>query len=173
MRMREDVHSVYSRLDRGRSLKYVSDDIDGNSRLITGAVYCIGAQEFNPRRYLNDVEIVRISSPGSYLGEMAVKLDDDIVLGGVRRYVEHIMLPKNPNRQTVEVKAVVRNNGQTYLPNVPIVCNASPASGPGAVNEVLYVNLGVSEEKEITFFKNDPVCLPRPYVSIPTTTIPP
>ena len=138
LRFVDTMYKVVSLLDRGKLIGYVDTDIDNISRLITGKVFNIGAVEFYSKHLYSDIEVKSIVSPGGYLGN---------VYGGDNAgNAEQVMIDRN---QAVYVTAIVRNNGQTHLSNIPIYCNIT---GPGApALQSLNVSLAVGEQKEITF----------------------
>jgi hypothetical protein len=137
-RMTDTIHKVYSLLDRGRIINYVTTDIDNVDRLTTGSSFNIGALEFHSRRLFTDFEVTSITSPGAYIGKFGE---------------EQFMLSQNADRPYVIVRAIVRNNGQVHLANVPVVCTITipPTTTPVTTDEQ-FITLAVGEEREMVFF---------------------
>ena len=81
-----------------------TSDIDGSARGIAGARYDAGASEFTGRVYLRDLEVVKLTSPITYesaTGEFAG--------------VNYVM-----TTDPVDIKALIRNNGNMDANNVPV-----------------------------------------------------
>jgi hypothetical protein len=137
-RMTDTIHKVYSLLDRGRIINYVTTDIDNVNRLTTGSSFNIGAIEFHSRRPFSDFEVTSITSPGAYIGKFGE---------------EQIMLSKNADKPYIIIRAIVRNNGQVHLANVPVVCSITIPPATTIVNsDQQFITLAVGEEREMAFF---------------------
>jgi len=137
-RMTDTIHKVVSLLDRGRIVSYVTTDIDNVDRLTTGSSFNIGAIEFHSRRLFTDFEVSAITAPGAYIGQFGE---------------EQFMVTKNADQPYIIVRAIVRNNGQVHLANVPVVCTITlPPSTTPLTTEEQFVTLAVGEEREMVFF---------------------
>lgn len=98
LRVKSNPTPINSKINnRGARYDEVSNDIDGNLRGFANQRYDIGACEFNGRLLNNDIEIHSIIAPGAYQDLRPTSLFND---------AEYIM-----TQAPVEVKAIVRNNG--------------------------------------------------------------
>ncbi|HOQ49835.1 MAG TPA: hypothetical protein PLV01_08405, partial [Candidatus Kapabacteria bacterium] len=98
LRVKSNPTPINSKINnRGARYDEVSNDIDGNLRGFANQRYDIGACEFNGRLLNNDIEIHSIIAPGAYQDLRPTSLFND---------TEYIM-----TQAPVEVKAIVRNNG--------------------------------------------------------------
>jgi len=151
--MIDTIQRVHSLLDKGRIINYVIDDIDGNDRQATGSSFNIGAIEFISKRLVSDFEVAAITSPGAYRNTFIE---------------EQIMLPKNADQSYTFVRAIVKNNGQVHLANVPVTATVLQGTS-SVVSESQIVTLAVGEEREITFFTTPARRFtPAPYTSSQT-----
>jgi hypothetical protein len=151
------IANTVSLLDRGLLLTDVTVDIDNKSRAILGKGYNIGAIDFTSKRYLRDIEIRNITAPAAYMNNSSTNKFND---------AEYIMLHK---KEAVVVKALVRNNGQNYISDVPITCSIT--GGNAIIPQTQKVSLAVGEEQELLFF-TDSTFRPTPYEQLGTSNPP-
>jgi hypothetical protein len=90
--------------DRGERIASIMKDIDGQERGAAGQGYDIGADEFDGRLYVSDLEMVDILTPGAYKSAT-----------GVTAEAEYIM-----TKAPVDVTARVRNSGALPRTNAPV-----------------------------------------------------
>jgi hypothetical protein len=90
--------------DRGVRITSLTKDIDGNQRGATGLGYDIGADEFDGRLYVSDLEVQSILSPSAYKSTT-----------GVTSEAEYIM-----TTAPVDVTARIRNSGALPRTNVGV-----------------------------------------------------
>ncbi len=93
--------------NRGERISSVTTDIDGNPRGSAGQRYDLGASEFSGEQYLSDMETLTITAPASYKAGSGQFSD-----------AEYIM-----TTAPVEIKALVRNNGNLNQSGVQIYLN--------------------------------------------------
>jgi len=91
--------------DRGVRISSLSTDIDGNQRGAAGQGYDIGADEFDGRLYVSDLEVVQILSPSNYKSATGATADAEYVMTTV----------------PVDVTARVRNSGALPRTNSPVM----------------------------------------------------
>jgi hypothetical protein len=129
--------------NRGIMLSKVATDIDNVKRNTSGRNYDIGAIEFEAELLLSDLEIRYISAPAAYRNNIS-KFND----------AEYIMIKNN---QPVEIKAIIRNNGKTFLANVPIICSIIPNVTPAGatIRDEKVISISPGEEMEVTFFQEN------------------
>jgi len=90
--------------NRGERLAAVTSDIDGNRRGEAGQPFDIGADEFDGRQYVKDLEAVSVVKPSVYRSATGVTSD-----------AEYIM-----TRSPISVTGLVRNSGGLPQTNTPI-----------------------------------------------------
>jgi hypothetical protein len=90
--------------NRGERLQNLGNDIDNQTRGAAGQRPDIGADEFNGRLYVNDIESVEILSPGAYRSQ-----------SGNFRDAEYIM-----TEAPVDIMTRVRNSGSTGQATAPV-----------------------------------------------------
>jgi hypothetical protein len=90
--------------DRGERIVSLVKDLDGQQRGATGLGFDIGADEFDGRLYVSDLEVQSILSPGSYKSTTGAMSD-----------AEHIM-----TTAPVDVTARVRNSGALPRTNASV-----------------------------------------------------
>lgn len=90
--------------NRGERINSLTVDIDGNIRGEAGTGYDIGADEFNGRLYITDLEVVDILSPASYRR-----------LSGTTSDAEYVM-----TKAPIDVQARTRNNGALAVTNARV-----------------------------------------------------
>lgn len=154
--------------NRGERIASITTDIDGNARGEAGLGYDIGADEFNGRLYVSDIEVVDILSPTAYRRSTGTTSD-----------AEYIMT-KSP----VDVTARLRNNGALAQTNVNVRVRvfletvasnngqlATPAFGTTPIVErTLKVDLNSNEFKNLTF--GIPNWTPQTYFGLTGYTVP-
>ena len=124
--------------NRASHLYYVTEDAAGNSRVNLDQNPDIGALEFDCKTYLTDVEVKMITAPAAYR-DMRGKFND----------AEYVMI----GGPAVDVKALVRNNGDVLVSNYPVRCQIFKANNFNTAvrDTLLLVNLAPGEEKEYSF----------------------
>ena len=91
--------------DRGERLASLTHDIDGEDRGAAGQGYDIGADEFDGRLYVSDLEVVEILSPSSYRSSMGATSDAEYVM----------------TEAPVDVTARIRNSGALPRTNADVM----------------------------------------------------
>ena len=105
LRMKTNPAPIGSLLNnRGERLAAVTTDIDGNRRGEAGQPFDIGADEFDGRQYVKDLEAVSVTKPSVYRSASGVTSD-----------AEYIM-----TRSPISVTGLVRNSGGLPQTNTPI-----------------------------------------------------
>ncbi len=154
--------------NRGERLSGTTQDIDGNVRGQAGLGYDIGADEFDGRLYVSDLEVVDVINPAAYRDATGVTND-----------AEYIM-----TTAPVDVTARVRNNGALATTNSPVrvriymetvVSNNTQASVPTfnttpVVDRVVNTALASGQSKDIVF--NIPQWTPQTYYGLGGYTVP-
>ena len=102
--------------DRGESLDYNLNDIDGNLRGYAGHRYDIGAQQFDGTPYMFDVEVLNFEEPLKYQASTGSQFDD----------AEYMM-----TTVPVEVQVRVRNNGNIVQSGVTLNLQITRESNTG------------------------------------------
>ncbi|RPI67380.1 MAG: hypothetical protein EHM43_08455 [Ignavibacteriae bacterium] len=90
--------------NRGESINGIVNDIDGQQRGATGQSSDLGADEFDGRTYVKDLEVVTILKPSSYKASSGQNAD-----------AEYIMTVA-----PVDVSALIRNSGGLSQTNVDV-----------------------------------------------------
>ncbi|MBU3740837.1 MAG: T9SS type A sorting domain-containing protein [Candidatus Kapabacteria bacterium] len=135
--------------NRGQRVNGMTVDIDGGLRGEAGTGFDIGADEFNGRSYVSDLDVVDILSPAAYRRTTGTTSD-----------AEYIM-----TQAPIDVKARVRNNGALSQTNAKIrvrifmetaQSNNAPSSTPTfnafpAVDRTVSANFASGEIKDILF----------------------
>ncbi len=135
--------------NRGLRLSGVTTDIDGAVRGQAGLGYDIGANEFDGRMYLSDLESVDILKPSAYRSGTGATSD-----------AEYIM-----TKAPVDVTARFRNNGALALTNAPVrvrvfmetaASNNTAAMTPAwnalaAVDKTVNIDLASGELTDVVF----------------------
>ena len=110
--------------DRGERVVSLVKDLDGQQRGATGLGFDIGADEFDGRLYVSDLEVQSILSPGSYKSTTGATSD-----------AEHIM-----TTAPVDVMARIRNSGALPRTNanvtVKIYMETAASNNAGLVTPV-------------------------------------
>lgn len=141
-----------SPMDRGTYVEGITSDVDNVARARTN----IGAIEFYVTHLDSDLEVGMITAPNSYRN-LESKFKE-----------EYVMLRKNEKQL---VKVMVRNAGESFIPNATVNCRVQPqvidnATGNlvPALTDSKVISLAVGEEKEVTFFDglSNPFA-PKPY----------
>jgi len=153
--------------NRGVTVKAITSDVDGNVRNETGIGYDIGADEFQGRLYLSDVEVMDILSPSSYRSTTGTTSD-----------AEYIM-----TKAPVDVKARVRNSGALATTRTPVRVRifmetptsnntnlANPTWGGAVVDRTIYTDLQAGQIADLTF--NVPNFTPQTYFGLAGYTTP-
>lgn len=135
--------------NRGQRINGMTVDIDGGLRGEAGTGYDIGADEFNGRSYVSDLDVVDILSPAAYRRATGTTSD-----------AEYIM-----TQAPVDVKARVRNNGALSQTNAKIrvrvfmetpQSNNTEAANPTfnafpVVDRTISANFASGEIKDLVF----------------------
>ncbi|MEN9281695.1 MAG: hypothetical protein RL594_630 [Bacteroidota bacterium] len=154
--------------NNGERLAGTTRDIDNNLRGEAGLGYDIGADEFNGRLYVSDLEVIDVLNPASYRDAVGPNSD-----------AEYIM-----TNAPVDVKARVRNNGALATTRSQVrvrVYVETPASNNSGANPAQYssfplvdrivtTNLSSGQSKDIQF--NIPSWSPQPYFGMPGYDVP-
>ena len=143
--------------NRGSILSDVKTDAIGVSRINLDQNPDIGAYEFDCKTYLTDIEIKRIHAPASYLDyrNTATREAEYVMAGG----------------PAVDVRAIVRNNGDAFVSSYPITCKIDTAAGDSNYTlppvKTIFVDLAPGEEKEVVFYsekdESNKAFMPEPY----------
>ena len=105
LRIRSSPAPIGSLLNnRGERLASVTSDIDGNRRGEAGQPYDIGADEFDGRVYVKDLEAVSVIKPDVYRSAAGVTSDAEYVM----------------TRSPISITGLVRNSGALPQTNTPI-----------------------------------------------------
>lgn len=105
LRVRTNPSPIGSHLNnRGERLASITSDIDGNRRGEAGQPYDIGADEFDGRVYVKDLEAVNVIKPNVYRSSAGVTSDAEYVM----------------TRTPISVTGLVRNSGGLPQTNTPI-----------------------------------------------------
>lgn len=135
--------------NRGERLASVTVDIDGNRRGEAGQPYDIGADEFDGRQYVKDLEAVSVVKPSVYRSASGVTSD-----------AEYIM-----TRSPISVTGLVRNSGGLPQTNTPVrmrIYMETPASNNAGlavpqfstspvVDRVLNTTINAGAEVNVTY----------------------
>ena len=154
--------------NRGERLPGTTQDIDGNVRGQAGLGYDIGADEFDGRLFVSDLEVIDILKPGAYQDATGVTND-----------AEYIMTVA-----PVDVTARIRNNGALATTNsdvrVRVYLETAASNNAGAatptwnstpvVDRVVKTALGSGQSKDIIF--NIPGWTPQVYFGMPGYNVP-
>jgi hypothetical protein len=153
---------------RGERLTGVTTDIDGQLRGAAGLGYDIGADEFDGRLYVSDLEVIDILKPSAYKSSTGATAD-----------AEHIM-----TTAPVDALARVRNNGALPRTNADVrvriyLETAASNNANGAVpvfnttpvvDRVVKVNLVSGESKDVAM--GIPSFAPQTYQQLAGYTVP-
>ncbi len=154
--------------NNGERLSGTKRDIENGLRGEAGLGYDIGADEFNGRLYVSDLEVIDILKPAAYRDAVGPTSD-----------AEYIM-----TTAPVDVTARVRNNGalattrsqvrvrvylETAVSNNTLSATPSFNSFP-VVDRVVTTNLSSGQSKDIQF--NIPSWTPQPYFGMPGYNVP-
>ena len=154
--------------NRGERLSGTKADIDGGVRGAAGLGYDIGADEFDGRLFVSDLEVVDILSPAAYRDALGVTND-----------AEYIM-----TTPPVDVTTRIRNNGALATTNSSVrvrvyletfASNNSSAVVPmwnttPVVDRVVSTALSSGQSKDVVF--NIPSWTPQTYFGLPGYTVP-
>jgi len=135
--------------NRGERIASVPLDIDGTNRGAAGQPYDIGADEFDGRQYVKDLEAVTVLKPTVYRAATGPNSD-----------AEYIM-----TQAPVGVTGLIRNNGGLPQTNSPIRCRIfieTPASnnsmlanpmwsGAPVIDRVVNANINNGQEANVAF----------------------
>jgi len=153
---------------RGERLASITSDIDGQLRGAAGLGYDIGADEFDGRLYVSDLEVIDILKPSAYKSSTGATSD-----------AEHIM-----TTSPVDALARVRNNGALPRTNADVrvrvyietaasnnAQQAVPAFTPvPVVDRTVKVSLVSGESKDVTM--GIPSWIPQTYQQLFGYTVP-
>ena len=154
--------------DRGDRINSLPTDIDGSERGETGLGFDIGADEFEGRLYVSDLESVDILSPSAYKST-----------SGTTSEAEYIM-----TEAPVDVEARVRNSGALPRTNASVrvlvyieteASNDAEFANPvwetiPAVDKTIQIDLTSGEVKDIAFGIDD--FTPMTYDMLPVYDVP-
>ncbi len=154
--------------NNGERLNGTTADIENNVRGEAGLGYDIGADEFNGRLYVSDLEVIDILNPSAYRDAVGPTSD-----------AEYIM-----TTAPVDVTARVRNNGALATTRSQVrvrVYIETPASNNAVMNPPQYssfplvdrmitTNLTSGQSKDLQF--NIPSWSPQPYFGMPGYNVP-
>lgn len=135
--------------NRGERIAAITNDIDGNNRGAAGQPYDLGADEFDGRQYVKDLEAVTVLKPTVYRATTGGNAD-----------AEYIM-----TQAPVAVTGLIRNNGGLPQTNSPIRCRifietaasnnamlATPVwSGAPVIDRVVNANVNNGQEASVAF----------------------
>ncbi|MBM2813715.1 MAG: hypothetical protein HW421_477 [Ignavibacteria bacterium] len=130
--------------NRGERLSYITDDIDGESRGVAGLRFDIGADEFNGRMHVNDLEMMSFSAPATYQASTGTYND-----------AEYIM-----TYAPVDIKANVRNNGTLDQANAAVILNVYRENPDGSysssvLNDTAKTTIASGESAGVSFKLDD------------------
>ncbi len=111
--------------NRGETVSGITTDIDGQQRGAAGQLRDLGADEFDGRTYVKDLEVVTILKPSSYKASTGQNSD-----------AEYIM-----TAAPVDVSALVRNSGGLSQTNVDVrvrIYNETAASNNAGLTTPLF-----------------------------------
>lgn len=154
--------------NRGERLKGTTLDVDGTLRGQAGLGYDIGADEFDGRLYVSDLEVIDIIKPAAYREALGVTND-----------AEYIM-----TTAPIDVTSRVRNNGGLATTNSPVRVRvyletassnntdavAPTWNGTPVVDRVVSTALASGESKDVMF--NIPSWTPQTYYGMPGYNVP-
>lgn len=154
--------------NRGERLSGTSMDVDGQPRGAAGLGYDLGADEFDGRVYVSDLEVVDILNPSAYRDALGASND-----------AEYIM-----TKAPVDVTARIRNNGGNSTTNsqvrVRVFLETANSNNTSAVvplwnsspivDRTVSMGLGSGESKDLVF--NIPSWAPLAYYGLPGYTVP-
>ncbi len=127
--------------NRGERLSWVTSDIDGNTRGAAGQLYDIGADEFDGRLYLSDMEMLKITYPAKYQSSVGMFNDAQYVM----------------DNSPTTVKALVRNSGNLQQSAINVTVNIYREMPDGSFSNVpevtatKQVTLASGESGEVDF----------------------
>jgi len=135
--------------NRGERIAAITNDIDGNARGAAGQPYDLGADEFDGRQYVKDLEAVTVLKPTVYRATTGGNSD-----------AEYIM-----TQAPVAVTGLIRNNGGLPQTNSPIRCRifietptsnnamlATPVwSSAPVLDRVVNANVNNGQEASVAF----------------------
>jgi len=129
--------------DRGyRTHEYLEDTESGfeydafdQGRGINGQLYDIGAEEFEGRTYISDVEFQMISSPKAYKSGSGIYSDAENVM---------TMMP-------IQLKTILRNSGTLFQAAVKVRLEVICSDAGIHYYDTLTTDIIVAQSKEVTF----------------------
>ncbi|MBQ6268849.1 MAG: T9SS type A sorting domain-containing protein [Bacteroidetes bacterium] len=127
--------------NRATIINYIQKDLAGNSRINLDQNPDIGAFEFDCETYLTDIEVKMITAPRAYCDYRGKFADAEYVMVG---------------GTAVDVKALVRNNGDVVVPNHPVRCAIykMPDMATPVKDTTVRLTLAPGEEREVVFFSS-------------------
>ncbi|HLP27921.1 MAG TPA: right-handed parallel beta-helix repeat-containing protein [Candidatus Didemnitutus sp.] len=154
--------------NRGARLAGTTMDIDGNARGQAGLGYDIGADEFDGRLFVSDLEVVDILKPGAYRDALGVTNDAEYIMTtapvDVTARIQNngaVSTTNSPIRVRVYLETAVSNNTNAVVPT----WNATPV-----VDRVVTTALSSGQSKDVLF--NIPAWTPQTYFGLPGYTVP-
>ncbi len=118
--------------NRGERLASVTTDIDGSPRGSAGQPYDLGADEFDGRQYIKDLEAVSVLEPNVYRSASGTTSDAEYVM----------------TSRPVSITGLVRNSGALAQTNVPVrlrVYLETPASNNAGLATPMFQSTPVTE----------------------------
>ncbi|WKZ77276.1 MAG: T9SS type A sorting domain-containing protein [Candidatus Kapaibacterium sp.] len=154
--------------DRGIRLSSVKTDIDGQTRGAAGLGYDIGADEFDGRSYVSDLESIDILSPKSYKASSGITSDAEYIMTAApvdvsARIRNNGGLPRTGAdiRVRIWLESPVSNNNNLSVPQ----WNANPV-----VDRTYKLDLNSGASADITFGIQG--FTPQTYQQLPTYAVP-
>ncbi len=131
--------------NRGDRISWLEDDIDENLRGSAGQRYDIGAEEFNGRMYVMDLEVVGIPTPGNYKSSNGQFSDAEYVM----------------TKAPVEITTRIRNNGSLQANGIEVTVRVYLENPDGnfeatpAFTETITTDIPSTESVDASFFLAD------------------
>lgn len=128
--------------NRGEKISFLTTDIDGNRRGAAGQRYDIGAFEFDGKMFINDVEMVLITSPRAFRASSGTFSDAEYVM----------------TTAPVDVRTLLRNSGTLLQSDINVnvqifkesyidgVFNSTPV-----IDKTVKATIPSAESSEISF----------------------
>ncbi|MDQ1266718.1 MAG: type sorting protein, partial [Bacteroidota bacterium] len=127
--------------NRGDRLSFITEDIDGQERGLGNKRYDIGADEFDGRMYINDLEMLSFPYPAAYRANTGSYSD-----------AEYIM-----TTSPVDIKINVRNNGSIAQNDFDVILNVYQENPDGTfastalLTDTVKASVQSGENSEVSF----------------------